>query len=1440
MIPTLFTPIFHFDNDPITAIAFEHTLKNLPERTKSFQDLDNYIPPIQAFTDPLSLEKFSPTSNYLLETNLSNIVKMLLNGLQFNLDNKNALFGYCSALSLISEKYKVSQYPNSWDCDISERSVATQLLNISMTLLSANMTVVLDLNTHQSLLTLTGNILEGLAYNLIKTNNKNEVLVTELEWGIISNESLYLATHLESYFNHLLKIMNIYSCIIDESFTSPNISSITSNNKIPVIQTLSHSTLSPIRKKPLKQNSDLGDKSEGIKKSDSEKSDKDKNSKLQFASSTIYLKLFEMLRASYLSGKTSMDLKADKISSLLNVTLNNFSRLLEIATIKFISKYSEELLHCLKTVFTLEPSLAVKNVRQLLKCIFGTNFTVMFSNDNNNYSTEVIDDSIGGIANRSSFSGNRTISNSEFFGLYNCCLSSPYTKFTQLYASMSSRMSSSFSANDETDLTFSSWLRKKVEKRVSLILDKNVISANSSISQNTKAVLTSHIRLFEPVVIKALKQYTVTSDIRLQCEVLDLLSQLVQLRVNYCLLDSEQIFIGFVLKQFEFIESGQFDNYHELIGHIFFFLILLSYERYHSKPIIGIPKIIQLCDGIIASGQLPEKFASPSLQCIVEDLILLRNASKVDSSKELETQREVIVANCLKLVQFPNILQILLIVTKQSKKEGEEKWKKISRQIIDILLPQLIKQSIQIDSYNSLEILHSLFESVSPSVFRPVDILLKALFAAPQPHITDNYYYFHRWTAMILVILRILIVQAKEEVVIARLEEMKSSIVTIGPFGLPVIPTSSFSSTNSIPFHMSSITNQNEAFSVESEEMFASYLLQIIQLCTHEISTRNHSIYKDIISHCDFLVQQLANYLLILTHMFQSGSFRRVAKAAMGLIKKSQSQESPDNCNKKDSYFSGFSLSTTNSSFMSILPTCPTLSLQWFNLLMLLNYEDNNEDGLWNKLIRPNSDNMSSSSSRRQSVGKRRGSANKIKNWFVFSSSIEIIRRGSLILFCDFVCENMNDAEHMTWLIVQNINQIIKMCFELPVSEFISAIHRNSASSGLFIQAINARCDENLKIPSFVRRLIKCLERVHPTQSASLITFLIEKIISNESLRGNYLLMRNTEDLACNRLNLMTSSIESFPKETFNQLTVQDINKLILSVNASKYSKLVSKLESLKSDINESNVSHVSQTSHPLLDSDKVLKIPDINKDWFLTILNKYCRNHVKGHRAAYLLNKLSYDDIISVLSSDDFALEILRDCVEFGDQSLIDENDKSNTKIMFSAVMNRINLLKASLNTVVQHVNYFTNALPSPHYPFLPHSEMSTPKEARHRDKIIELLSQKALWDYLFRLSLGFLSFLEHHSERVISPDLLKNITRIAVLYSETAQYMTEAVDCSSLTQVIAVLKITKAAMNCGSIFSYLSTPENISFQCSVIASIHSFAQHCMYSNIFIKFFLL
>lgn len=39
---------------------------------------------------------------------------------------------------------------------------------------------------------------------------------------------------------------------------------------------------------------------------------------------------------------------------------------------------------------------------------------------------------------------------------------------------------------------------------------------------------------------------------------------------------------------------------------------------------------------------------------------------------------------------------------------------------------------VNLDCRMSVDVLHRLFESVAPSVFRPVDSLLKALFCTPQ------------------------------------------------------------------------------------------------------------------------------------------------------------------------------------------------------------------------------------------------------------------------------------------------------------------------------------------------------------------------------------------------------------------------------------------------------------------------------------------------------------------------------------------------------------------------------------------------------------------------------------------------------------------------------------------------------------------------------------
>jgi huntingtin len=167
----------------------------------------------------------------------------------------------------------------------------------------------------------------------------------------------------------------------------------------------------------------------------------------------------------------------------------------------------------------------------------------------------------------------------------------------------------------------------------------------------------SFIRLFEPLVIKSLMEYTISNSVSLQCQVLMLLSQLVQLHINYCLMDSDQIFIGFVMKQFEFIEEGRITGTEELLPKIFDFLVRLSYEKYHSKLIIGVPKIIQLCDGLMASGQSPLTHCIPALVPVVEEMFLARNSlSNMNEEKEMETTREVLMSMMLRLVEYHQVI----------------------------------------------------------------------------------------------------------------------------------------------------------------------------------------------------------------------------------------------------------------------------------------------------------------------------------------------------------------------------------------------------------------------------------------------------------------------------------------------------------------------------------------------------------------------------------------------------------------------------------------------------------------------------------------------------------------------------------------------------------------------------------------------------------------
>jgi hypothetical protein len=94
--------------------------------------------------------------------------------------------------------------------------------------------------------------------------------------------------------------------------------------------------------------------------------------------------------------------------------------------------------------------------------------------------------------------------------------------------------------------------------------------------------------------------------------------------------------------------TSPFVSYRDLL----YFLISLF-----LRPIIDVPRILQLCEGLYASGQPVELFVAPALIPVAIDLFCKRNnfgevASGSDPMSELDAQREVMLCMLLKVTNY--------------------------------------------------------------------------------------------------------------------------------------------------------------------------------------------------------------------------------------------------------------------------------------------------------------------------------------------------------------------------------------------------------------------------------------------------------------------------------------------------------------------------------------------------------------------------------------------------------------------------------------------------------------------------------------------------------------------------------------------------------------------------------------------------------------------
>uniref|UniRef100_A0A8U8AUU7 Huntingtin n=1 Tax=Geospiza parvula TaxID=87175 RepID=A0A8U8AUU7_GEOPR len=1317
----------------------------------------------------------SPT-DVTMENNLSRVIAAISHALTIS-TTRALTFGCCEALCLLSTTFPVCTWSVGWHCGVSQPSSSDEaqkgctigMAGLVLSLLSSAW-FPLDLSAHQDALILTGNLLAASAPKCLKNpwsaeEDANQGAAKQEEpWPALSDRAL--VTLVEQLFSHLLKVINICAHVMDDVAPGPAV-------KAALPSLTNPPSLSPIRRKGKERESveqasvPMSPKKSGEASPASRQTDAtgpvptSKSSSVgSFYHLPSYLKLYDVLKATHANYKVTLDLQNtnEKFGCFLRSALDVLSQILELATLQDIGKCVEEILGYLKSCFNREPTMATVCVQQLLKTLFGTNLASQYDGSSSNPSKAQ------GKAQRLGSSNLRP-------GLYHYCFMAPYTHFTQALADASLR--NMVQAEQEHDA--SGWF--DVLQKVSTQLKTSISSAAKH--RADKNAIHNHIRLFEPLVIKALKQYTTTTSVQLQRQVLDLLAQLVQLRVNYCLLDSDQVFIGFVLKQFEYIEVGQFRESEAIIPNIFFFLVLLSYERYHSKQIIGIPKIIQLCDGIMASGRKAVTHAIPALQPIVHDLFVLRGTNKADAGKELETQKEVVVSMLLRLIQYHQVLEMFILVLQQCHKENEDKWKRLSRQIADIILPMLAKQQMHIDSHDALGVLNTLFEILAPSSLRPVDMLLRSMFVTPKTMASVST--VQLWISGILAILRVLISQSTEDIVLSRIQELSFS-----PY---LISCQAINRLRCGENNTSTPEDRTEVKQVKypPEETFSRFLLQLVGILLEDIVTKQLKVDMNEQQHT-FYCQELGTLLMCLIHIFKSGMFRRITAAATRLFTGDGS----------DGSF--YTLESLSDLVQSMIPTHPSLVLLWCHILLLVNYTNYN---WWSEVHQtPKRHSLSttkllsphiSGDSDESDLESKRGMCNR-----------EIVRRGALILFCDYVCQNLHDSEHLTWLIVNHVQDLINLSHEPPVQDFISAVHRNSAASGLFIQAIQSRC-ENLA-PTTLKKTLQCLEGIHLSQSGAVLTLYVDKLLCTPFR----VLARMVDTLACRRVEMLLAATL---QNSIAQLPVEELDRiqeyLQNSGLAARHQRLYSLLDRFRLMVAPDTTSPSPLvTSHPLDGEDQPpLENVVLDKDWYVSLVRSQCyiRSDSALLEGAELVNRIPQPDLNSFMTSKEFNLSLLAPCLSLGMNEISREQKSS--------------LFETARRVTLDHVSSAVQNLPANHQVFQP---LLPTEPSAYWKKLSDIFGDEVMYQSMMTLCRALAQYLLLLSKLPaglrVPPEKEGDILKFVVMSVEALSWHLVHDQIPLSVDLQAGLDCCCLTLQQPSLWNLLSSAAHVTYACSLI----------------------
>ncbi|OUC45359.1 putative transcription elongation factor S-II [Trichinella nativa] len=463
------------------------------------------------------------------------------------------------------------------------------------------------------------------------------------------------------------------------------------------------------------------------------------------------LKLFEILRRVGSNFRATIDAETEKkFLGLLGSALQALSAVLEAVSVVDFSGYLEDFLFFSKSLMPLMPAQLISTLTQVIKVLFGTN--LHFEKQLRVKRTQ---DSIVNQAKTL-----QSCSNYEHF------LENIQTHIAQKTARSMMR----HDYVEDSLICHVGWLENNYSQYVSQLFQDS----------ERKSFLSEAIQLFEPILMEGLRMYTVQSDGRFQAAFVGLICHLLLVKVNYSVLDPQRRILNLFCQQLEhYIEDDSCVD-REFVCKLFELLIILSHERQNTVPFVEIPKIIQLVESMYTSKDNP-LLGNIAMHYVVLDLFLLRQQD--GGNNELEIQQEVVIAMLTKALQYAEVGGDHLMVSWDSfnvimfqlKKFDERRWRKISRDLTDRLLPLLLEGKIEIKNSNSVNALYQLLDMVCSRAYSPVDPIFSALcfLAAECEHNTLN-----KWKHLLAVtcLFRILFLHCPGDSLLDRANEVLPSL----------------------------------------------------------------------------------------------------------------------------------------------------------------------------------------------------------------------------------------------------------------------------------------------------------------------------------------------------------------------------------------------------------------------------------------------------------------------------------------------------------------------------------------------------------------------------------------------------------------------------------------------------------------------------------------